>query len=440
MSGFTVGIIGLGAMGKLYATKISEAGFRVVACDTPTNYEQVRAEFAEQGSSAEIVRDGFLVSRQSDFIIYSVEASNIARVVALYGPATKTGSIVGGQTSCKAPEIAAFQTYLPEDISIVTVHSMHGPNISTKGQPLAIISAREVREGAVEDVVRVLECFESKFVFLSAEEHDSITADVQAVTHMAFLAMGTAWMMNNQYPWQNSRLSGGLENAKINIALRIYSNSWHVYAGLAITNPQAHVQTLQYATSVTDLLKLMVSNQEAALRSRLYAARDFVFQKVIENPEHSLLLPDDLLGRFSLGNDISPDVHQQNSHLSIISIVDCWFHLKIIPYDHMICSTPLFRILLGVTEYLFMTPGLLDRCISDSLSSYKYRGDDVEFVVATRQWSKTVRNGDNEAYRKMFEETQQYFAHMFPGASKIGNEMITAINEHTREQQASKAS
>jgi prephenate dehydrogenase len=50
--------------------------------------------------------------------------------------ATKQGAIVGGQTSCKAPEIAAFEKHLPEDVDIVSCHSLHGPNVDPKGQPL----------------------------------------------------------------------------------------------------------------------------------------------------------------------------------------------------------------------------------------------------------------------------------------------------------------
>ncbi|GMM49424.1 prephenate dehydrogenase (NADP(+)) [Starmerella bacillaris] len=429
---YTVGIIGLGAMGRLYAEKLSSNGFHVLACDTLENYDRFKSEL--QGPNIEILKDGHLVTRRSDYTIYSVEASNIEAVVAKYGPSAKMGSIVGGQTSCKAPEIDAFEKYLPADVSIIPIHSMHGPSVSTVGQPLAIVPHRLVAKDSLEIVKEILDCFKSRLVIISAKEHDKIAADVQAATHMAFLSMGTAWMNNKQYPWVNSRLCGGLENAKINIALRIYSNSWHVYAGLAITNPQAHVQTVSYAKSVTDLLKLMISNKHEELRERLYAAKRFVFQKVIDDPRHSLLLSDDLLGRFSLSNE-TDDHPKQNSHLSILAIADCWYHMKIIPYDHMICSTPLFRILLGITEFLFMTPNLLDNCIADSLSSYEYRGDDVEFVVAARSWSEAVQHGDFEAYRLMFEETQKFFKHMFPEASKIGNEMIKAINEYTAEQQ-----
>jgi prephenate dehydrogenase len=50
--------------------------------------------------------------------------------------ATKQGAIVGGQTSCKAPEISAFEKHLPADVDIVSCHSLHGPNVDPRGQPL----------------------------------------------------------------------------------------------------------------------------------------------------------------------------------------------------------------------------------------------------------------------------------------------------------------
>jgi prephenate dehydrogenase (NADP+) len=265
-----------------------------------------------------------------------VEAASIDKVVSMYGPSTKFNSIVGGQTSCKAPEIAAFEKHLPPDVEIVTCHSLHGPKVETKGQPLVLIRHHSSEE-SFKFVEAVLSCLESEFVYLSAEEHDKITADTQAVTHAAFLSMGTAWRKNNQYPWTISRWSGGIENAKVNISLRIYSNKWHVYAGLAITNPSAHKQILQYALSTSDLFKLMLEDKKEELRERLYAAKNAVFGSL--DPSHSLLLSDELLGNFSLSN-VPPEGHTPNSHLSILAIVDCWHKSGIVPYDHMICSTP----------------------------------------------------------------------------------------------------
>lgn len=49
-------------------------------------------------------------------------------------------AIVGGQTSCKAPEIAALEEHLPDDVDIIPCHSLHGPNVDPKGQPLVSLA------------------------------------------------------------------------------------------------------------------------------------------------------------------------------------------------------------------------------------------------------------------------------------------------------------
>ena len=121
-----IGIIGLGDMGLLYATKFSSAGWKVVACDREELFDSLSERKRQNAWKFDIVKNGHYVSRISDYIIYSVEAENIDKLVKLYGPSTKVGAIVGGQTSCKTPEIKAFEKYLPEDVEIITLHSLHG--------------------------------------------------------------------------------------------------------------------------------------------------------------------------------------------------------------------------------------------------------------------------------------------------------------------------
>ncbi len=149
--------------------------------------------------------------------------------------------------------------------------------------------------------------------------------------------MGSAWKANEQFPWKIPKWLGGIENAKVNISLRIYSNKWHVYAGLAITNPSAHKQILQYATSVTELYKLMIEERKQELLDRLIAAREAVFGHLDKN--HQLLLSDDILMKYSLSR-VPPEGRKPNSHLSLLAVVDSWYQLGIVPYDHIICSTP----------------------------------------------------------------------------------------------------
>ena len=249
------------------------------------------------------------------------------------------GAIVGGQTSCKAPEIAAFEKHLPPDVSIVSCHSLHGPGVDPKGQPLVLIKHR-ASDADFAFVENVLSCLQSKHVYLTHAQHDRITADTQAVTHAAFLSMGAAWSANEMFPWESPRYIGGIENVKMNVTLRIYSNKWHVYAGLAILNPEAQKQIKQYAESVTDLFKLMLAGQREELSERVHKAGKAVFGRYDGEGGHGrgLLLDDEVLDRFSLGE--IPEKRLKNNHLSLLAMVDCWSKLGIVPYDHMICSTP----------------------------------------------------------------------------------------------------
>ncbi|WVQ93897.1 hypothetical protein IAU59_000975 [Kwoniella sp. CBS 9459] len=458
-----VGIIGMGDMGRMYAKRLKAGGIETIyVCDKPESYEKLKTEFADTGIIA--LRDGHAVSRLSDFIIYSVEAAAISPVVREYGPSTKVGAVVAGQTSVKAPEKEAFERWLPADVGITSVHSLHGPTVTTEGQPLIIIHHRgsESNVKMVEDVFR---SFKSRYVHLSYEEHDSVTANTQAVTHAAFLSMGTAWRHSAAYPWETTRYVSGVEVVKVNITLRIYSAKWHVYAGLALLNPSAQSQIQQYARSATELFKLMIENREAELSERVWEAREKVFgwskdhdpssstsssslpisslgsgsqsksngstsQHSAADGRQPILLSEDILDQFSLGTKVAQDKESPNSHLSLLAMVDCWAKLGIRPYEHLaVAGTPVFMLWIGVAEYLFRSPTLLSSAIAAGLSNRIHRPDDVEFVVAARGWSECVTFGNFDWYRKRFKETADFFSPRFEEATKLGGRMIKAIQE-----------
>ncbi|KAI0180560.1 prephenate dehydrogenase [Hypoxylon sp. FL1284] len=441
MENFIVGIIGMGDMGKMYARRLSAAGWRIKACDKDDQFEKLREEFGST-NNIQILRNGHLVSRASDYIIYSVEAAAIDRVVAEYGPSTKLGAIVGGQTSCKDPEIKAFETHLPDDADIVSCHSLHGPKVDTTGQPLVLIKHR-ASDDSFKQVETVLRCLGSEHVYLTAHEHDRITADTQAVTHAAFLSMGKAWHSMRQFPWESGRYVGGIENVKINLTMRIYSQKWHVYAGLAILNPEARKQIAQYARSVTELYKLMLGGHLDELRARVLRARDRVFGRA-DAPKWAdqPLLQDAVLDRFSLGagekngggdnTNTSSTAPLPNNHLSLLAMVDCWSALGTVPYEHMLCSTPLFRLWLGVTEHLFRDGARLEAALRIAVADNTFRSDDLEFTFAARGWAECVGRGRFDTWRDRFLDTQRFFEPRFPAAVDVGNAMVKAVLESTK--------
>ena len=297
---------------------------------------------------------------------------------------------------------------------------------------MQVLIKHRASDASLARVEAVLRCLGSKQVHLTAALHDRITADTQAVTHAAFLSMGKAWHATQQFPWEGARYVGGIENVKINLMLRIYAQKWHVYAGLAILNPQARQQISQYAASTTELFKLMVEGRGAELRDRVYAARERVFgsqerPKWAEKP----LLRDAVVDRFSLGK--RPESTLPNNHLSLLAMVDCWSQLGIVPYDHMICSTPLFRLWLGVTESLFRSRAKLDEALRIAVEDNTFRSDDLEFTFAARGWAECVSLGHFETWRERFVVTQKFFEPRFPEAIKVGNEMVRAVLEASQD-------
>ncbi|KAI0665264.1 Prephenate dehydrogenase [Cubamyces menziesii] len=436
-----IGLIGMGAMGGMYARLLSKAGWKkIYICDLPEKFETLKAKFGDL-PGVHVLENGHLVSRVSDFIMYSVEAEYIDRVVAQYGPSTKVGAIVSGQTSVKAPEKAAFEKYLPQDVEIVSCHSLHGPTVSPVGQPLVLIKHRAT-DDSLKVVEQILKPFGSRYVYLSYEDHDIVTANTQAVTHAAFLSMGTAWHSSLSYPWEHGLYVGGIETVKVNIMLRIYSNKWHVYAGLAILNPSARVQIDQFARSTSEIFKLMLAGDAPGLRARIYDARRIVFgdgaasgDGAVGRARPPILLSEDLLDRFSLGkkpSDASSPTSRQgappNSHLSLLAMVDCWARLGIKPFEHLdLAATPIFRLWIGVAEYLFRSEARLDAALHAALYETTHRSDDLEFVVAARGWSQCISFGSFELYKERFMHTSAFFESRFEEATKVGSAMIQAL-------------
>lgn len=397
-----IGIIGLGDMGRLYAKRFSEAGLIVNACGRREKYEKLKEEFKE--TKINILTDGIDVSKKSDLIIYSVEAENIYKIVKEYGPFTKKGSIVSGQTSVKTPEVKAFEEFIPKENSIILSHSLHGPSVDTKNQILILINHRS-KENEYEKVKEVFKVLESNIIELkNYEEHDKITADTQSLTHLGFECMGTAWKKAGFFPWENPSYIEGIDNIKILLTLRIYSGKPHVYAGLAILNPFAKNQIKEYKNSVKELFELMILEDEKNFRKRILEAKKYLF----ENIKEKIKLKEKVIEEFGLGK-ILKEMKKPNSNLSLLAMADSWTRQKINPYNNLICQTPPFMLRLGIVEYLFTDEELLEESIKTALKDKVTLKDDLEFLLASEKWSSLILNEDLEGYKKEFESVRNFF-------------------------------
>lgn len=388
-------------MGKLYAITFAKAGLEVQGCDLPEKFEELSKELLPCG--VKVLQTANEVAETSDFIFYAVEAEKVADVVAKTALLIKEGALVTGMTSVKTPEVVAFEKYLPHSSEIILTHSLHGPGFATKGQKL-IVAPHRISKESYNSALKILQALESEIIELEDyHQHDQIMADTQAVTHMGFESMGTAWKNAGTYPWESGAYVSGIDNVKILTTLRIFSYKPHIYAGLAILNPYASKQIQGYAQSESALFKMMIQEDEKKFRKRIYEARDFVF-----HGQHNLILfDDDIMKEFSIGSNQA--LEKSNSHLSLLAMVDAWCQLKINPYDNMMCQTPPFKLRLGIVEYLFKNDELLEKTIQTALYDKSIRGDDLEFHTAVREWASLINYKDMEGYKSHFMQAKTFF-------------------------------
>ncbi|KAJ1555507.1 prephenate dehydrogenase (NADP(+)) [Cladochytrium tenue] len=431
-----VGVVGaLGDMGRLYAERWATdalssarpAVAHVHVCDHPAREAELRTAFAglvERGVVT-VHADGHGVARAADLTMYSVESARVAAVVGEYARSTKRFGIVGGQTSSKAQELRAFEQHAPADVSIVSMHSMHGPAVDPAGQPLAVIPHRVVRTEDLAAVHRVLAPFGSRVLELSADQHDRMTADTQAVTHVAFLSMAAAWASVGVYPWASSVYRGnGVDEVKVMLAMRICFAKWHVYAGLAILNESAREQVRQFARSARELFGLMIQQREDEFRARVNAAAAAVFSS--DRLREPILDLDRIANATAPPQDSRPVVKKSNSHLAILAIVDCWHQSGINPFHHLaVLGTPPFRLLLGIAQHVFVTPALLEDSVRTALYDLSIRNDDLHYVLAVAKWAEIICVGSFDAYREHFGSLREFF----DGHEEMSREWVRRSND-----------
>ena len=415
-----IGIIGLGDMGNLYARTFAKAGLEVSGCDLPDRKVALEEELSPLGII--IFDNAKQVSSASDFIFYAVEAEKIDEVVSYAAKATKAGAIVTGMTSVKTPEVAAFEKYLPLNCEIILTHALHGPGFETKGQKL-IVAPHRISKESYQKAFAILQKLESEIIELKDyHQHDQIMADTQAVTHMGFESMGTAWKNAGTYPWESGAYVSGIDNVKILTTLRIFSYKAHIYAGLAILNPYAAVQIEAYSQSESALFKMMIQEDEVNFRKRIMAAREFVFH----GQTNLILFDDAIMKEFSVGSNSA--LAKSNSHLSLLAMVDAWHQLKINPYDNLVGQTPPFKLRLGIVEYLFKNDELLEETIQTALYDKSIRGDDLEFHTAVREWASIIKYKDMNGYKEHFSQAKQFFEPLLEKGRQQSAELIRRLS------------
>lgn len=399
----SIGIIGFGGMGELYTRKLAANKWNVSICDTPQNYQKNK-EYIEASNDKEYInlyKTAQEVIVHSDYILFCTEAHVMTTILEnIEDKSIFQNKIIGGQASSKSKEVLGLLEFKHkhklDDLSIICLHNMHGPNVPSKGQNLAIIPVflKNLRDmQLIQDLVSVFESREFTMTFL---QHDKTSANTQGLTHCVFINMGRAWYKTGTYPWlYDSNNTNPLEVVKVNLTFRIFGNNSHIYSNLAIMNPFSKEYIKVFSKNVKEIHD-KIQSQEVG--DSLFLDLLKMFNKVIDKTHENFEI-------LIMDKTPVPDDNDENTHLSLLALLKTWYDCGIDPLKDMYLCTPLYKLLLQALVKLFANEEL----VKVATKSIKYTVDDTMYVSSVLEYAQNITDEDRAKFDHDFVEVVDFF-------------------------------
>ena len=178
-------------------------------------------------------------AKNSDIVLVSVTIEKTVEVIRQVAPLMRPGSLIMDVTSIKSGPVRAMKSYAPLGVEALGTHPMFGPTMpSMRGQTI-ILTPVEAKTGRwLEVISKLFQSDGAQVEVLGAEEHDRIMAVVQALTHFAYIGIGTT-LEALQFDVKASRcFMSPVYEIMIDFVGRILDQNPELYASIQ-KNPQA---------------------------------------------------------------------------------------------------------------------------------------------------------------------------------------------------------
>jgi 4-amino-4-deoxyprephenate dehydrogenase len=260
-------IVGVnGGMGRLFTELLLDAGISVRGADLhPEPASRDLAAYSRADASS-------LPSELASVRWVLLCVPEDAVVAAMPSLATLDVPLVSDVASVKSRIADALRSHPPRDW--LSLHPMFAPALGMRGQnvctiPLGVSRDLE-RYHAVEGL---LERAGARVTEVDAEQHDRITAVLQAATHTALLALGRALADGGFEPATALRLATPINLALLAMLARMTTGDPELHASIQADNPFAADARQRLTTAIADLDTAMRSSRRGEMASLFDACR-----------------------------------------------------------------------------------------------------------------------------------------------------------------------